>query len=409
MLFLSLNIDPRDRKALQALSKSTGIPISRLKELDEHGFEPSPSEMRSLAGFLGLSETALRLRTGFLNRPLRKLLAASAEEVDKLLALSQVQTDNAKKAYASPKPCFSTQLGRLYHGDCIEVMRSLPDESCDLIFADPPFNLDKLYPSEMDDDLRQEHYLEWCETWLDECTRLLRHGGALFVYNLPKWNTFLGAYLSKFLTFRHWVTVDVKSSLPIAGRLYPSHYSLLYYIKGERPSTFQPDRMPMQICPSCMTDLKDYGGYKNKMNPLGVSLTDVWSDIPPVRHAKYKKRKSANELSIKLLDRIIEMASKEGDTILDPFGGSGTTYAVAEMKRRRWIGMELGPVDEIIERIQCLPDELEYLDRIRAGYNHLFSPEHSRIRERKGMWTSNSFLDPAGDKQDASIQLSLDT
>lgn len=408
MFFHSLNLDPNDRKALQAVSKSTGISISRLKEIDAHGFEPSASEMQSLAGFLGISETALRLRTGFLNRALRKLLAASAEDIDKLLAVDQIQDDASRARSAVPVPSFVTELGSLYQGDCIEIMRSLPDESCDLIFADPPFNLDKLYPSEMDDDLRQEQYLEWCETWLEECTRLLKNGGALFVYNLPKWNTFLGAHLNKYLTFRHWITVDMKFSLPIAGRLYPSHYSLLYYIKGDRSATFQPDRMPMQICSSCMADLKDYGGYKSKMNPLGVSLTDVWYDIPPVRHAKYKKRKSANELSIKLLDRIIEMASKEGDTILDPFGGSGTTYAVAEMKKRRWVGMELGPVDGIIERLKAIQEEHGYLERIREGYNHLFSPEHSQIRESKGMWTSNSFPSEADDKKAEQNQLSLD-
>ena len=89
----------------------------------------------------------------------------------------------------------------------------------------------------------------------------------------------------------------------------------------------------MQVCSSCFGDLKDYGGYKDKMNPNGINLTDVWYDIPPVRHAKYKKRNGANELSIKLLDRIIEMSTDEGDIVFDPFGGSGTTYVVSEIKK----------------------------------------------------------------------------
>jgi site-specific DNA-methyltransferase (adenine-specific) len=136
-------------------------------------------------------------------------------------------------------------------------------------------------------------------------------GGSLFIWNLPKWNTSISGYLNNLLTFRHWISVDIKCNLPISARLYPSHYSLLYYCKGEKPKTFHPDRLPMQVCPSCKTDLRDYGGYKDKMNPRGVNLTDVWYDIPPVRHAKYKRR-DANELSLKLLDRVIEMASEEG-------------------------------------------------------------------------------------------------
>lgn len=406
MLLRTLNVPLADRKALNNLAQSTGIHVQRLRALDAHGLEPSGAEMTALARFSGLSETAFRLRIGFLNRALRKALSEAAEQVAAVLTeMEEPRTPTG--THPAPEPTFRTSLGTLYQGDCIELMRSLPDQCCDLVFADPPFNLDKLYPSEMDDDLRQEHYLEWCENWLDECTRLLRPGGSLLIYNLPRWNTFLGAYLNRHLTFRHWVAVDIKFSLPIAGRLYPSHYSLLYYIKGERPATFQPDRLPMEICPSCSADLKDYGGYKDKMNPSGVNLTDVWYDIPPVRHAKYKKRKSANELSIKLLDRIIEMASKEGDTVLDPFGGSGTTYAVAEMKGRKWIGMELGPVDGIIERLQDLDDERKYLQKIRSGYNRLFLPDQERRRELKGLWTSNSFGRQAAEAEKPQ-QLSLE-
>ncbi len=375
---------------MQALAKSTGISYARLKAIDASGFEPSASELELLARHIGMTVSELRLRTGFLDRDMKRMLAQHADEVANLLG-EHAPPMAAQAAGQRVDPAFQTSLGTLYRADCVELMRTLPSDSVDLIFADPPFNLDKLYPSEMDDDLRQEQYLEWCEQWLLESVRLLREGGSLFVYNLPKWNTFLSAFLNRHLTFRHWIAVDIKSSLPIAGRLYPSHYSLLYYVKGDRPATFSPDRLPMEICPSCYADLKDYGGYKDKMNPLGVNLTDVWNDIPPVRHAKYKKRKTANELSVKLLDRILEMASNEGDLVLDPFGGSGTTYAVAEMKRRRWIGMELGPVEGIVERMEDLVEERALLARTRSGYNSLFLEKDAVQRERKGLWTTKTF------------------
>jgi site-specific DNA-methyltransferase (adenine-specific) len=391
MLFRALNISSVDRKAVQNLANASGITAARLKLLDKQGLEPMPDEIKALARATGLTELAFRLRTGFIDRPLREALALHAESVGIALSTADANFSAPPSPPVKFEPVYSSKFGELYRGDCVEIMRSLPSESIDLIFCDPPFNLDKLYPSEMDDDLRQEQYLEWCENWLNQCVRLLKDGGALFLYNLPKWNTFLGAYLNRHLTFRHWITVDIKFSMPISGRLYPSHYSLLYYIKGERPAVFVPDRLPMEICPNCLTDLKDYGGYKDKMNPLGVNLTDVWNDIPPVRHAKYKKRKTANELSIKLLDRIIELGSKEGDLILDPFGGSGTTYAVAEMKNRKWVGMEIGPIDGIIDRIQHLDDERPYLEKIRNGYNHLFLPEQERLRQIKGLWTAKSF------------------
>src|SRR5690606_32278213 len=143
----------------------------------------------------------------------------------------------------------------------------------------------------------------------------LKPGGNLFLWNLPKWNTFFSEFLNHRLTFRHWIATDIKYSLPIQSKLYPSHYSLLYYVKNEKPSIFKPDRLKMETCPHCYKELRDYYGYKNKMKPAGINLTDGWYDIPPVRHSKYKKRKGSNELSIKLMDRIIEMGSQEGDVI----------------------------------------------------------------------------------------------
>lgn len=89
------------------------------------------------------------------------------------------------------------------------------------------------------------------------------------------------------------------------------------------------------------------------MNPKGVTLKDVWTDIPPVRHWKFKsKKRTANALSTKLLDRVIEMTTVENDVVLDPFGGSGTTFAVCENKHRRWLGMEIDYAPEIVERLE---------------------------------------------------------
>lgn len=89
------------------------------------------------------------------------------------------------------------------------------------------------------------------------------------------------------------------------------------------------------------------------MNPQGVNLKDVWTDIPPVRHSKFKsKNRKANALSTKILDRVIELSTSANDLVLDPFGGSGTTYTVCEKKGRRWIGIELDFSDDIIFRLE---------------------------------------------------------
>ena len=294
-------------------------------------------------------------------------------------------------------PILETPLGRLYQTDCISMMRTQAKESVDLGFADPPFNLGKNYSSKINDSLGEPDYLTWCRAWLDEMIRLLKPGGSLFLWNIPKWNLPLGAYLGEQLTFRHWIAVDIKYSLPIQSRLYPSHYSLLYFVKGQRPNIFSPDRLPVSCCRHCGGELRDYGGYKDKMNPKGINLSDVWTDIPPVRHAKYKKR-DANGLALKLMDRIVTIASNPGSVVLDPFGGSGTTYVAAELTGRRWIGSELDCA-AIIDRFEELDGDRQHLIDIQANKNTLFTHADLERRRKAGNPLSKDYrIDTNGDE-----------
>lgn len=279
-------------------------------------------------------------------------------------------------------PVFQNDSGRLYEGDCLSVLPSIAAESVDLIFADPPFNLGKTYSSKINDALEDEEYINWSKRWITEVIRLLKPGGSFFLYNLPKWNLRLGEFAASRLTFRHWIAINMTYRLPIQGRLYPSHYSLLYLVKGARPSIFHPDRIPIETCRHCGGEKHDYGGYKNKMNPRGVNLADVWDDIPPVRHQKYKRRK-ANELSLKLLDRVISMASDPGSLVLDPFGGSGTTFVTAELLGRQWIGVELHCADAI-SRLSNTTADLEYLEKIAREKNLLFNEGTLKLRDKNG-------------------------
>lgn len=259
--------------------------------------------------------------------------------------------------YLKPKagisPVFVTGQGALFAADCMAVLPLVAEEVVDTVFADPPFNVGKEYGKSTDDGQPDDAYLHWCQRWLAECVRVLKPGGSLFVYNLPKWNILLGTYLTTLgMDFRHWIAVEISACMPIPGRLHPSHYSLLYYSKG-KAKTFRRIRTPIQTCRHCGGEVKDYGGHREAMNPNGVTLKDVWTDIPPVRHWKFKsKNRRANALSTKILDRVVEMSTVPGDLVLDPFGGSGTTFGVCEDKQRLWIGIEIDFAPEIIERLQ---------------------------------------------------------
>lgn len=376
-----------DNEDVKKVSKKMGVPKRVLGYYNSNHLLPSEEILEKIEFFLGINSDLVMLKMGIYSRDLMERIANNSDKVANIIAC----TKEPKQQANGFNPVFETKHGKLYNDDCIDLMKSMESESVDLIFADPPFNLDKFYLSKIDDYLPVNKYVDWTIAWVEECIRLLNEGGSFFLWNLPKWNSRVSSFLHKRLTFRHWIATDIKYRLPIQGRLYPSHYSLMYFVKGVKANTFKPDRLPMEICSNCYKELKDYGGYKSKMNPKGINLTDVWYDIPPVRHNKYKKRKEANELSVKLLDRVIEMASKEGDLVFDPFGGAGTTYAVAEAKKRRWIGTEIGPVDSIVDRMQNLEEDKALIEKYRKNYNTLFPAEVKSKRHQLSLWTDDTF------------------
>jgi len=388
LFFAALGLSRNDRKGIEKLAAEVEISKSRLVFYNDSNVLPTGSDMESINQCTGITEDVIKLRMGILDHSILKKLSQYSEEVNALIQPKQISDElvDEKKMH----PVFSTKLGKLYHGDCMDVLKQLPSNSVDMVFADPPFNLNKLYPSKIDDNLKSEIYLEWCEEWIDECIRILKNNGSMLLWNLPKWNAMFSQHVGQRMTFKHWIAVDIKYRLPIKGRLYPSHYSLLYCVKGKTAATFHPDRLAMQVCPKCYGDLKDYGGYKSKMNPLGVNLTDVWLDIPPVRHRKYKRRNGANELSLKLMDRVIEMTTNKGDVVFDPFGGAGTTYMAAELKERRWIGCEIGPTDDIVNRFKLVEEEKKLLEKYREGLNKLFPEKVRKKRNNLNLWTCDT-------------------
>ncbi len=261
------------------------------------------------------------------------------------------------------------------------LLRSLPDESADLVFADPPFNLGKDYGKGIGDRRKDDDYLTWSREWLLESTRVLKPGGALFVFNLPKWLIHYGAVLGYHgMQFRHWIACRMPKSLPIPGRLSPAHYGLLYYTKG-KPRAFNKVYTPIPACRHCGGDIRDYGGHRKYLNVKGLNLMDVWDapedvwdnvldngasnrlqwreadeiwdDIPPVRHSKYKLR-SANELAPVMLERVVAFASNKDDVVVDPFAGTGTTLYAAERLGRRWIGGDIADLRPATKRLKDL-------------------------------------------------------
>lgn len=248
------------------------------------------------------------------------------------------------------RPYLTTAHGILFNDNCLNILKHIKDESVHCVFADPPFNLNKDYGMNISDNLGQNDYLEWSYEWLNECVRVLVPGGSLFTYNIPKWLIYMGHFLMDKMVFRNWIALTMKNTYPRGKTLYPAHYGLLYFTKGE-PRIVNKLRVPIPVCRHCGKELKDYGGHRDKLHEGGLNLTDFWEDTSPVRHNKFKTR-VANELKPMIPERAVLISTIPGDIVLDPFGGGGTTYQVAEKNHRNWIGIEIASCEPIAERLE---------------------------------------------------------
>ena len=237
-------------------------------------------------------------------------------------------------------PYFTTKYGVLFNGDCLEILPRIAPETIDCVFADPPFNLGKDYKTEFNDSLSESDYYDWCNKWIKECCRIIKSGGTFFIYAIPEHSIRFSNFLLKNeMQFRHWIALSMKGTYRRGKKLYPAHYALIYFTKGE-PKTFNSIRVPIKTCRHCGKEIKDYGGHRKKLNPEGLNLTDFWEDTSPNRHKKFKVHPGVNELKLMIPERAILISTIPGNVVLDPFGGGGSTFQAAEKNKRYWIGIE---------------------------------------------------------------------
>lgn len=134
---------------------------------------------KALCDFLNMTELEIELSMGRIPASYRDSYFQNIREIAHLLSKAK---DNITSCFSS---YYENELERLYNGDCVKIMRSLPDVCVDLVFADPPFNLGKAYDPGIKDSLTVFRYINQTYEWLDECVRILKPGGRIFIYNYP--------------------------------------------------------------------------------------------------------------------------------------------------------------------------------------------------------------------------------
>jgi site-specific DNA-methyltransferase (adenine-specific) len=247
---------------------------------------------------------------------------------------------------------YINQNGVFFKSDCNELLSHVKSNTISLCFIDPPFNLGKNYEDpNFNDKIEEDKYYDWCKAWLSELIRVLKPGGTLCVYILPKRAIELGYWLNKRtdVTYRSLIAMKMKSGFPIKNRLHPALYTILYYIKNGGKPTFNVVRHRAPLCRKCNGEIRDYGGYRKKFKKFEdekgvpwIQIADFWEDTRPARQDK--SRKNVNELPLHIPERVILMASNPDDVVLDIMGGGGSTYHAAQMHDRLWIGGDINDI-----------------------------------------------------------------
>lgn len=230
---------------------------------------------------------------------------------------------------------------RIIFGDALMSLKSLPDNSVDLIFADPPYNIGKNFNGHVEKWKTEESYLEWCYEWLELCVQKLKQNGSFYVMTATQFMPYFDIFLRKKLTILSRIVWSYDSSGVQAKKYYGSMYEpILFCVKDKDNYTFNSDNILVEAKTGAKRKLIDY----RKAIPTVYSSEkvpgNVW-EFPRVRYRMEEYEKHPTQKPVALLERIIKASSNEGDLVLDPFSGTFTTCFVAKELGRESIGIEI--------------------------------------------------------------------
>lgn len=304
--------------------------------------------------------------------PINNYRVYNEEQIADLVEELQLEYRFESKDKLKVSPHFETTLGKLYKIDAIKLLRSLDDCSIDLIFADPPYNIKK---AEWDSFSSQKEYVDWSMAWIREAQRVLKNDGTLYICGYSEILADIKWAASSLFKGCKWLVWFYRNKGNLGNDWGRSHESILHFRKS-KDFTFNIDevRIPynehtLKYPKRTQADSSHFSnGEKNSKyiwepNPLGAKPKDVL-EIPTISNGAWEKYPHKTQKPVELLRKVILSSSNEEDIVLDPFGGSGTTFAVSEAYGRNWIGSELE--QEYCELIQERVTDEIHIARIKS-------------------------------------------
>lgn len=261
------------------------------------------------------------------------------------------------------------ETGVIYCGDCLVKLKDIPDESIDLIYIDPPFSSNRNYVAFWQEQEKRHFedrfenvraYIDYMKPRIEQLYRVLKPTGSFYYHcdwHASHYVKILldSDYLFGYGYFQNEIVWSYKRYTAVSSKFQRLHDTILFYSKSNT-KTFN----PLYKEYGTKSGIKD-SHYKQDENGKwfrwqkrksqepykvylseGVRLGDVWQ-IPLINASAKERLGYPTQKPEELLERIIKASSNEGDTVLDAFCGCGTTLAVAQREKRKWIGIDISP------------------------------------------------------------------
>ena len=232
-------------------------------------------------------------------------------------------------------------LNRIICGDCIEVLGKVDKPFADLIFADPPFNIGYKYDKYFD-KVKNKNYIAWTKEWISICKNVLKPHGSFYIAIGDDYAANVKIIADELgLIMRNWIIWHYTFGQQTKTKFARAHTHIFYFVCDETNFTFNDHAVRVPSDRQLIYNDK-------RANPVGKMPDDVWGGYPRVC-GTFKERAGWHpcQMPESLLKRIIAASSNQGDCVLDPFSGSGTTAAAACQLGRSYVGIEIS--EEYVE------------------------------------------------------------
>ena len=251
----------------------------------------------------------------------------------------------------------ATKLGTLFGGDAIEWLNGLEIESVDLVFADPPYNLGREHWDALGSPAE---YLAWSAAWIAAAARVLRRDGSLYICGFSEILADIKAVAARHFAGCRWLVWYYRNKANLGRDWGRSHESILHLRRPDFALDVDAARVPynahtLRYPSHPQAETSRYGGkpYVWQPNPLGAKPRDVF-EVPTLTNGMREKTAHPTQKPLELVRRLVAAGSRSDGLVVDPFGGSGTTFIACEALGRRWLGCEIDPAFQrlIVERLE---------------------------------------------------------